>query len=175
MKKDTTLGQTKEFDAQIQTCLSRWDGRKTRCRRTSRSWASVLSPKSHASSRPSPRPRLCVCWPMAPVMKSMKSAMKSSGMTQSAVYSSVAETTGLKQKQARGVVEVITVRTGLSDLKKFPLCVWTCLTSCENLPTTLVMDCVIRHSSDLPCFQYFFMILKNSTKGDFREPALKKT
>ena len=69
--------------------------------------ASVLSPKSHASSRPSPRPRLCVCWPMAPVMKPMKSAMKSSGMTLSAVYSSVAETTGLKQKQARGVVEGI--------------------------------------------------------------------
>ena len=44
---------------------------------------------------------------MAPVMKSMKSAMKSSGMTLSAVYSSVAETTGLKQKQARGVVEGI--------------------------------------------------------------------
>ena len=44
---------------------------------------------------------------MAPVMKPMKSAMKSSGMTLSAVYSSVAETTGLKQKQARGVVEGI--------------------------------------------------------------------
>merc|ERR1711862_467238 len=44
---------------------------------------------------------------MAPAMKSMKSAMKSGALTQSAVYSSVAETTGLKQKQVKGVVEGI--------------------------------------------------------------------
>merc|ERR1712054_90123 len=37
----------------------------------------------------------------------MKSAMKSGGLTQSAVYSSVAETTGLKRKQVKGVVEGI--------------------------------------------------------------------
>merc|ERR1719259_599322 len=41
-------------------------------------------------------------------MKSMKSAaMKGSGLTQSAVYSSVAETVGLKQKQVKGIVEGI--------------------------------------------------------------------
>merc|ERR1711982_271854 len=41
-------------------------------------------------------------------MKSMKSAaMKGSGLTQSAVYSSVAETVGLKPKQVKGVVEGI--------------------------------------------------------------------
>ena len=50
-------------------------------------------------------------------MKSMKSAMKSSGMTLSAVYSSVAETTGLKQKQARGVVEGI-MGVAADQLKK---------------------------------------------------------
>ena len=50
-------------------------------------------------------------------MKSMKSAMKSSGMTQSAVYSSVAETTGLKQMQARGVVEGI-MGVAADQLKK---------------------------------------------------------
>ena len=72
---------------------------------------------SWVRARPSPRPRLCVCWPMAPVMKSMKSAMKSSGMTLSAVYSSVAETTGLKQKQARGVVEGI-MGVAADQLKK---------------------------------------------------------
>merc|ERR1712046_411374 len=44
---------------------------------------------------------------MAPAMKSMKSAMKGAGLTQSAVYSSVAETTGLKPKQVKGVVEGI--------------------------------------------------------------------
>merc|ERR1712224_1119568 len=44
---------------------------------------------------------------MAPTMKSMKSAMKTGGLTQSAVYASVAETTGLKQKQVKGVVEGI--------------------------------------------------------------------
>ena len=43
--------------------------------------------------------------------------MKSSGMTQSAVYSSVAETTGLKQKQARGVVEGI-MGVAADQLKK---------------------------------------------------------
>merc|ERR1711862_636559 len=36
-----------------------------------------------------------------------KSAMKSGALTQSAVYASVAETTGLKQKQVKGVVEGI--------------------------------------------------------------------
>merc|ERR1712013_234608 len=41
-------------------------------------------------------------------MKSMKSAaMKGSSLTQSAVYSSVAETVGLKPKQVKGVVEGI--------------------------------------------------------------------
>merc|ERR1712032_1675134 len=45
---------------------------------------------------------------MAPAMKSMKSAaMKGSSLTQSAVYSSVAETVGLKPKQVKGVVEGI--------------------------------------------------------------------
>merc|ERR1712167_364765 len=43
---------------------------------------------------------------MAPAMKSM-GAMKSGAMTQSAVYSSVAESTGLKQKQVKGIVEGI--------------------------------------------------------------------
>merc|ERR1712222_306032 len=40
---------------------------------------------------------------MAPAMKSMKG----SSLTQSAVYSSVAETVGLKPKQVKGVVEGI--------------------------------------------------------------------
>merc|ERR1711964_385708 len=47
---------------------------------------------------------------MAPAMKAtkaMKPAMKGAGLTQSAVYSSVAETTGLKPKQVKGVVEGI--------------------------------------------------------------------
>ena len=44
---------------------------------------------------------------MAPAMKSMKSAMKSGVMTQSAIYASVAETRGLKHKQVKGVVEGI--------------------------------------------------------------------
>merc|ERR1711988_454685 len=44
---------------------------------------------------------------MAPAMKSMKTAMKTGVLTQSAVYASVAETTGLKQKQVKGVVEGI--------------------------------------------------------------------
>ena len=49
---------------------------------------------------------------MAPAMKAMKAmkarAMKSSGvMTQTQVYSSIAETNGLKAKQAKGVVEAL--------------------------------------------------------------------
>merc|ERR1711933_609248 len=40
---------------------------------------------------------------MAPAMKSMKSRV----LTQTAVLSSVAETTGLKTKQAKGVVEAL--------------------------------------------------------------------
>merc|ERR1719379_1432673 len=40
-------------------------------------------------------------------MKSMKSAMKSGALTQFVVYSSVAETVGLKPKQVKGVVEGI--------------------------------------------------------------------
>merc|ERR1712166_839275 len=47
---------------------------------------------------------------MAPAMKAMKAkaAMKTGGvMTQTAVLSSVAETNGLKTKQAKGVVEAL--------------------------------------------------------------------
>ena len=46
---------------------------------------------------------------MAPAMKAMKAraAMKGGSMTQTAVLSSVAETNGLKTKQAKGVVEAL--------------------------------------------------------------------
>jgi len=46
---------------------------------------------------------------MAPAMKAMKAraAMKSGAMTQTAVLASVAETNGLKTKQAKGVVEAL--------------------------------------------------------------------
>merc|ERR1719482_1568051 len=60
---------------------------------------------------------------MAP-MKSMKKAMKSSVMTASAAYSSVAETTGLKTKEVKAVVEGL-VEVAAGELKKtgsFKLC-----------------------------------------------------
>merc|ERR1712224_327534 len=46
---------------------------------------------------------------MAPAMKAMKAraAMKSGVLTQTAVLASVAETNGLKTKQAKGVVEAL--------------------------------------------------------------------
>ena len=53
---------------------------------------------------------------MAP-MKSMKKAMKSSVMTASAAYSSVAETTGLKAKEVKAVVEGL-VEVAAGELKK---------------------------------------------------------
>merc|ERR1712226_1446 len=53
---------------------------------------------------------------MAPAMKSMK-AMKGAGLTQTAVYSSVAETTGLKSKQVKQVVEGI-MGVAAEQLKK---------------------------------------------------------
>ena len=59
---------------------------------------------------------------MAPAMKAMKAmkarAMKSSGvMTQTQVYSSIAETNGLKAKQAKGVVEAL-MAVCCSEIKK---------------------------------------------------------
>merc|ERR1712094_130332 len=53
---------------------------------------------------------------MAP-MKAMKKAMKSSAMTASAAYSSVAETTGLKAKEVKAVVEGL-VEVAAGELKK---------------------------------------------------------
>merc|ERR1712060_1013952 len=53
---------------------------------------------------------------MAP-MKGMKKAMKSSTMTASAAYSSVAETTGLKAKEVKAVVEGL-VEVAAGELKK---------------------------------------------------------
>merc|ERR1712159_915517 len=50
-------------------------------------------------------------------MKSMKKAMKSSTMTASAAYSSVAETTGLKAKEVKAVVEGL-VEVAAGELKK---------------------------------------------------------
>ena len=50
-------------------------------------------------------------------MKSMKTAMKSSVMTASAAYSSVAETTGLKAKEVKAVVEGL-VEVVAGELKK---------------------------------------------------------
>merc|ERR1719199_135574 len=53
---------------------------------------------------------------MAP-MKAMKAMKAASGMTASATYSAVAETTGLKAKDVRGVVEGI-VAVAADELKK---------------------------------------------------------
>merc|ERR1719359_532971 len=50
-------------------------------------------------------------------MKSMKKAMKSSTMTATAAYSSVAETTGLKAKEVKMVVEGL-VEVAAGELKK---------------------------------------------------------
>merc|ERR1739841_362389 len=46
---------------------------------------------------------------MAPAMKAMKAraAMRSGALTQTAVLASVAETNGLKSKQAKGIVEAL--------------------------------------------------------------------
>merc|ERR1711957_570019 len=58
---------------------------------------------------------------MAPAMKAMKAAraaMKSSGvMTQTQVFASLAETNGLKAKQAKGVVEAL-MAVACSEIKK---------------------------------------------------------
>ena len=59
---------------------------------------------------------------MAPAMKSMKAmkarAMKSSGvMTQTQVLASIAETNGLKAKQAKGVVEAL-MAVACGEIKK---------------------------------------------------------
>merc|ERR1712107_137783 len=53
---------------------------------------------------------------MAP-MKGMKKAMKSSGLTATAVYSSVAESTGLKAKDVKAAVEGI-IEVAAGELKK---------------------------------------------------------
>merc|ERR1712232_905324 len=53
---------------------------------------------------------------MAP-MKSMKKAMKSSTMTASAAYSSMGETTGLKSKEVKAVVEGL-IEVAAGELKK---------------------------------------------------------
>merc|ERR1719199_751724 len=53
---------------------------------------------------------------MAP-MKAMKAMKAASGMTASATYSAVAETTGLKAKDVKGVVEGI-VAVAAGELKK---------------------------------------------------------
>merc|ERR1712107_807084 len=58
--------------------------------------------------------RSCIFIAMAP-MKAMKGAAK--GMTTSAAYSAVAETTGLKAKDVKGVVEGI-VAVAAGELKK---------------------------------------------------------
>merc|ERR1740115_219737 len=52
-------------------------------------------------------------------MKAMKAraAMKSGAMTQTAVFASVAETNGLKAKQAKGVVEAL-MAVACSEIKK---------------------------------------------------------
>merc|ERR1712070_1058703 len=49
--------------------------------------------------------------------KAMKKAMKSSTMTATAAYSSVAETTGLKAKEVKAVVEGL-VEVAAGELKK---------------------------------------------------------
>merc|ERR1719158_1050997 len=55
---------------------------------------------------------------MAPAMKAMKAtAMKSSGMTQAAVYASVAESANLKPKQVKTVVEGV-MGVAAKELKK---------------------------------------------------------
>ena len=56
---------------------------------------------------------------MAPAMQAMKvrAAMKSGAMTQTAVFASVAETNGLKTKQAKGVVEAL-MSVARAEIKK---------------------------------------------------------
>eukprot|EP00929_Paragymnodinium_shiwhaense_P017824 TRINITY_DN1275_c0_g1_i4.p2 TRINITY_DN1275_c0_g1~~TRINITY_DN1275_c0_g1_i4.p2 ORF type:complete len:115 (-),score=56.23 TRINITY_DN1275_c0_g1_i4:139-483(-) len=56
---------------------------------------------------------------MAPkaMKKAMKTAMKGSGLTATAVYSSVAETTGLKSKDVKAAVEGI-IEVAAAELKK---------------------------------------------------------
>jgi len=56
---------------------------------------------------------------MAPAMKAMKAraAMKSGAMTQTAVFASVAETNGLKTKQAKAVVEAL-MAVACAEIKK---------------------------------------------------------
>merc|ERR1711976_1092350 len=49
--------------------------------------------------------------------KAMKTAMKGSGLTATAVYSSVAETTGLKSKDIKAAVEGI-IEVAAAELKK---------------------------------------------------------
>merc|ERR1711879_106617 len=58
----------------------------------------------------------CTFAVMAP-MKAMKAMKAASGMTASATYSAVAETTGLKAKDVKGVVEGI-VAVAAGELKK---------------------------------------------------------
>merc|ERR1739845_207761 len=50
-------------------------------------------------------------------MKAMKAAMKSAGLTMTGVYQAVAETTGLKTKQVKGLAEAY-LGVAAKELKK---------------------------------------------------------
>merc|ERR1712196_333626 len=68
--------------------------------------------KSMKAAAPAPKAMKA----MKKAMKSMK-AMKAGAMTQTAVFQSVAETTGLKTKDAKGVVEAL-MAVAVTEVKK---------------------------------------------------------
>merc|ERR1712232_819540 len=74
----------------------------------SQSFSSLASPRFRRRS---------FTWAAMAPMKAMKKAMKSSGLTATAVYSSVAETTGLKAKDVKAAIEAV-IEVAAGELKK---------------------------------------------------------